>query len=161
MAKATVSDRSDFFKDGLYDLETKSFEFRDGHKGLSFIAKFVVKSSTNSEIQPGMTRSWIVKLDGSKDQKSMAMGDIKGLFFALAGTTTKDVGPPEKNPSAHEQATKAFKCSINETYAKANGFDPNFLVGRPVKLECTLTKTKPSEKKPQGGEFTRHAWSPA
>jgi hypothetical protein len=160
MAKSSVNDRGAFFTEGLFTVEVKSLEFRNGFKGQSFIAKFEVKESNSAEHQVGVTRSWIVKLDKPKT-KDQAMGDIKGLIFALVGVDPKSVKGPELDPGAHEQATKLFKCAIDETYAKASGVDPKALIGKRVKLECTGIKTQPTADKPQGGDFTRHAWSPA
>jgi hypothetical protein len=160
MNKSAVSDSASFFTEGLYTVEVRSLEFRNGFKGHSFIAKFEVKESNSPETLVGVTRSWIVKLD-KPSTKERAMGDIKGLIFALCGTDPKTVKGPELDPSAHEQATKLFKCAIDETYAKANGVDPRALIGKTVKLECTGVKTKPTADKPGGGDFTRHAWSPA
>lgn len=161
MEKSTTSDRSDFFKSGLYTVTTKSFELRDGHKGLSFIARFKVLESNNPELTPGSTRSWIIKLDGTKDQKARAMGDIKGLIFALGGQTAAAVGSPEKNPQAHADAAKAFKCAVDETYAATCRVPVDALIDLPVKLEVAEVDTKPTPTNPNGGKFSRHAWSPA
>jgi hypothetical protein len=159
MAKSTLTDKGAFFTEGLYLCEVASLEFRNGFKGQSFIAKLKVVESNNEGHRPGVTRSWIVKLD-RPDTKAQAMGDIKSLIFALCGVNPKDVKAPEVDPKAHEQATMLFKCAIDETYAKANNIDPKMFIGRQVKLECTSVKTKPTDKKPEGGDFTRHAWSP-
>lgn len=159
MQQSALNDRGEFFAEGLYTVEAKSFEFRDGFKGKSFIAKFAVVESNNPDTPVGVTRSWIVKLDKAAT-KAQAMGDIKSLMFALSGVDPRQVKSPELDPGAHEQATKLFKASIDETYAKTIGVDPRLLVGRRVRLEATTVKTKATADRPNGGEFTRHSWTP-
>ncbi len=159
MASSALNDRASFFPEGLYDCEVKALEYRNGFKGQSFIAKFAVLSSNNPEAPIGTTRSWIVKLDKPKT-KAQAMGDIKSLIFALLGHEPRNIKAPEVDPGPHEQATKLFKCAIDETFAKANDVDPKAFIGRKVHLECTTVKTAPTPDRPQGGDFTRHAWAP-
>jgi hypothetical protein len=155
--------QADFFKGGVYSVTTKSFEFRDGYKGKSFIAKFVIDASNNPEVAVGSTRSWIVKLDGTKEQKTRAMGDIKNLFFALQGLNPDKVKKPEIDPTTHKEASHAFFCSVDAEYAKTKGEGIEHLdfIGLPVKLEATEVDTKPKVVGGAPGKFTRHAWMPS
>jgi hypothetical protein len=160
MEKASISDKGAFFGPGLYLLQVESLEYRNGYKGESFIAKFKVLGSDNDEHGEGVTRSWIVKLDKPKT-KVQVMGEIKSLFFSLLGVAPKDVPSPDKDPKAHADIVAMFKCAVDETYARSKGVDPKAFIGKKVRLEATTVKTAPSPERPTGGEFTRHAWSPA
>ena len=53
MDTAKGSDRGEFFSAGVYTVKAKSFEYRDGYKGKSFIAKFEVVTSNNEDTKPG------------------------------------------------------------------------------------------------------------
>ena len=160
MEKASVSDKGTFFNGGLYLNELISIEYRDGYKGKSCIAKFKVLESNNEEDEVGSTRTWIVKLDNPKT-KDQAMGDIKGLIFALLGINPRQVGSPDKNPNAHKQASDIFRASIDEDFAAKLEKPAPKLVGRKCALEATVVSTAPSKDRPEGGKFTRHAWTPA
>jgi hypothetical protein len=164
MTTSVSSNRSDFFLDGRYLLETKSFEYRpNGHKGTSFIAQFKVLSSDNPAVPVGSTRSWVVKLDGPKDQRERAMGDIKNLFFSLLGKVPSSVPKPEVDMAPHIEAVHLFKCSIDENYAaaKGEGVTGADMLGIRVELEATLVDTRPKTPGGPVGKFTRHSWSPA
>lgn len=163
MEKASVSDKGTFYNGGLYLNELISIEYREGFKGKSCIAKFKVLESNNEEDEVGSTRTWIVKLDNART-KDQAMGDIKGLIFALLGINPRQVGSPDKNPKAHKQAVDIFKAAIDPDFAsmlKDAGTPAPSLVGRKVALEATVVATAPSKDRPEGGKFTRHAWTPA
>lgn len=158
MDKATINDKGEYFAKGLYRLNVDSLEFRNGHKGLSFIAKFkVVESNNNTDV--GVTRSWIVKLD-KKENKAQAMGDIKAFVFALRGLNPRSAPSPEKDPNLHAGAVKLFKAAVDETFAKDNNIPHKWAIGKPINLEATTVATKPKTPGGPAGEFTRHSWSP-
>ena len=87
------------------------------------------------------------------------MADIKSLIFALLGTSAKEVGSPEQNPTTHQQATALFLAACDKAYAEKHKLDPDHLIGRACNLECQSIKTNPKDGKPPG-TFTRHIWSP-
>jgi len=155
MASAKGSSSGVFFTEGVYTTELKEIEFiPNGYKGKSVKFHCKVLESNNPQHAVGSTRVWILKLDKSKDENKRTMADIKGLIFALLGTSAKEVGSPETNPNAHEQATALFVAAIDTTYAKNKGLDPRALIGCKAGLECLSIKTK------GGGDYTRHVWTP-
>ena len=154
MNTAKGSTGGTFFDEGVYLVELKDIEYRDGYKGKSCHFHFTVLESNNG-VSPKSTRVWILKLDKSKDENERTMADIKGLIFALLGTSLKEVGSPEKNPGTHQQATAMFLAAIDETYAKKNSLDGKALIGERANLEVHKTLTK------KGGEYSRHNFSPA
>ncbi len=161
METSTSTQAADFFKAGNYVVAPKSFEFRrGGYKGDSFIARFTVIESNNDDIPVGSTRSWILKLDGAKDKKERAFGDIKNFFFALQGMEPSSVPPFNKDKEPHQFATILFKAAVDANYATQNELDHLEFIGKPVKLEAVETEY---EKKNGGGKgiFTKHFWGPA
>ena len=156
MAKAAGSNSgSTFFTDGVYKVELKEIEYiANGYRGTSCKFHFTVLESNNPAHAPQATRSWIVKLDKTREQNERTMADIKNLVFALTGTSLKQVGSVEVNPKVHTQATEAFFSAIDATVAKKTGMSPTLLIGRQAALECMSVKTK------EGGDFTRHVWGP-
>lgn len=161
MAGATGSSSGVFFTEGNYKVELKEVEFRpNGFKGKSVIFRFTVTESNNPAHPVGSTRVWINKLDKKKDENIRTMADIKSLIFALTGHSVTEVGSPEVNPKAHEQAVACFMAAIDETHAKKSGIAPDALIGCEAKLEVMKIITRPSPKYPQGGEYSRHVWDP-
>jgi hypothetical protein len=151
MAGAAINDKGEFFSAGLYRCTVDSLELRDGHKGISFIAKLKVVESNNGT-PAGVTRSWILRLD-NKETKDQVMGDIKGFIFAVKGLSPRQVPSPEKNPKVHEDAVKLFKAAIDPEFAKKNNINPGWALDKPVNLEATVVKTKKDK------DFTRHSWA--
>lgn len=164
MEKASLSDKGVFFTSGIYENELLSFEYRNGYKGASFIAKFKVLASSNIDHPVDSTRTWILKLDNPKT-KDQNMGDIKSLIFALLGKNPRDIGNHERNPEAHKQAVELFKCMVDEAYGKKVQGERKLatvptLVGRRVALEAVEVVSEPTPQRPNGGKFTRMTWSP-
>lgn len=161
MDTAQGSSSGVFFTTGVYKVELNEIEYRpNGYKGKSVFFRFKVLESNNPEHSVGSTRVWICKLGKKPDEDKRTMADIKGLIFALTGTSAKEVGSPEQNPNAHQQATSAFLAACDKGYAEKNKLDPEMLVGAECNLECQAIKTPPRPGKPEEGTFTRHIWSP-
>lgn len=161
MDTASGSSSGVFFTQGVYDVDLKEIEYRpNGYKGKSVFFRFEVKDSNNPEHPQGSTRVWICKLGKKPDEDKRTMADIKGLIFALLGTSAKEAGSPEQNPQAHQQATALFLAACDATYATKNKIAQDALVGQGCKLECQAIKTAPKPGATEGGTFTRHLWSP-
>lgn len=161
MDTAQGSSSGVFFTQGVYKVEIAEIEYRpNGYKGKSVFFRFKVLESNNAEHSPGSTRVWICKLGKKPDEDKRVMADIKGLIFALLGTSSKDVGAPEQNPKAHQQATALFLAACDKSYADKNGLAQDALVGKGCGLECQAIKTNPKPGATEGGTFTRHIWSP-
>jgi hypothetical protein len=161
MDTAQGSSSGVFFTNGVYKVELAEIEYRpNGYKGKSVFFRFKVLESNNPEHAPGATRVWICKLGKKPDDDKRTMADIKGLIFALTGTSLKEVGSPEQNPKAHAQATAAFLAACDKTYADKNNIAQDMLVGSECALECQAIKVPPRPGKPDESTFTRHIWSP-
>lgn len=161
MDTAQGSSSGVFFTQGVYKVELAEIEYRpNGYKGKSVFFRFKVLESNNPEHSPGSTRVWICKLGKKPDEDKRVMADIKGLIFALTGNSAKDVGSPEQNPKAHQQATAFFLAACDKTYADKNSIAQDALVGEECGLECQTIKTAPKQGATEGGVFTRHLWSP-
>lgn len=145
--------------EGKFLVEITKLFLNDGYKGKFFIAEFSIQESTSALDPVGTTRSWTVSLDGERGRR--ALGDIKGLIFALTGKDPRDCGQPEDDPALHAEAAKLAMAACDEDYAKKNGVDPSLFVGVPVRLETLHKATQPKPGNPQGGTFTVHRWSPA
>lgn len=162
MDTAQGSSSGVFFTQGVYKVELAEIEYRpNGYKGKSVFFRFKVLESNNPEHSPGSTRVWICKLGKKPDEDKRVMADIKGLIFALKGTSAKDVGSPEQNPKAHQQATSLFLAACDKTYADRNNIAQDALVGEECGLECQAIKTAPKPGATEGGTFTRHLWAPS
>lgn len=164
MDTAQGSSSGVFFTQGVYKVELTEIEYRpNGYKGKSVFFRFRVAESNNAEHPAGSTRVWICKLGKKPDEDKRTMADIKSLIFALTGTSAKDVGSPEQNPKAHQQATGAFLAACDKSYADKNGIAQDMLIGAECNLECQEIKTppNPSKGKTEEGKFTRHVWSPS
>lgn len=162
MDTASGSTSGVFFTNGNYKVELLEIEYRpNGYKGKSVHFRFKVLESNNTEHGVGSTRVWICKLGKKPDEDKRTMADIKGLIFALMGTSAREVGGPEQNPKAHQQATSVFLAACDPTYAKKNGIDGALLVGNECALECQAITLKPKPGlEASGGQFTRHIWNP-
>jgi hypothetical protein len=161
MDTAQGSSSGVFFTGGVYKVKLDEIEYRaNGYKGRSAFFRFKVTESNNPEHPVGASRVWICKLDKKPDENKRTMADIKGLVFALTGTSAKEVGAPEQNPKAHQQATAFFLAACDKTYAEKNNIDGEALIGTECALECQAIQTKPKPGSTEGGTFTRHIWSP-
>lgn len=161
MDTAQGSNSGVFFTDGLYKVELSEIEYRpNGYKGKSVFFRFKVLESNRAEHPVGATRVWICKLGKKPDDDKRTMADIKSLIFALTGTSAKEVGSPEQNPKAHQQATAAFLAACDKTYAEKNNIAQDMLVGAECGLECQAIVTKPKPGSTESGTFTRHVWAP-
>lgn len=162
MDTAQGSNSGVFFTGGNYKVELTEIEYRpNGYKGKSVFFRFKVLESNNDEHKPGATRVWICKLGKKPDEDKRTMADIKNLVFALTGTTLKEVGSPEQNPKAHQQATQFFLAACDKNYADKNNIPQDALVGEVCNLECQSVQTKPKPGSTEPGTFTRHVWTPA
>ena len=158
MGKSEVSTKAKYFTGGVYTLKPISLKFHEGYKGQSFIAEFKIVSADNGTPE-GVTRSWVLGLSDIRT-RDRNLGNIKQLFWALAGTDPETVGSPESDPGPHQEAVHLFKCAIDPKYAAEHGIDPSDFIGVPVRLEATEVETKPTPLRPEGGKYTRMAWSP-
>lgn len=160
MGSAQGSNSGVFFTQGNYDVELYEIEYRaNGYKGKSAFFRFKVTASNNPQHPVGASRVWICKLDKKPDENKRTMADIKNLVFALTGLVPKDVGTPEENPKAHQQATSVFLAAIDKTYSEKNGVPQDMLLNRGCKLEALAIKTGGRDGKAEG-TFTRHVWAP-
>lgn len=161
MDTAQGSSSGVFFTQGVYKVALSEIEYRpNGYKGKSVHFRFKVLESNNAEHSVGATRVWICKLGKKPDEDKRTMADIKGMIFAALGTSAKDVGSPEQNPKAHQQATALFLAACDKAYADKNNIKQDALVGTELNLECQAIKTNPKPGATEGGTFTRHIWSP-
>lgn len=161
MDTAQGSSSGTFFTNGIYKVGLKEIEYRpNGYKGKSVHFRFKVLETDNPEHPVGSTRVWICKLGKKPDEDKRTMADIKGLIFALLGTSAKEVGTPEQNPKAHSQATALFFAACDKAYADKNGIAQDELEGKECNLECQVVNTSPKPGQAEGGKFTRHNFSP-
>ncbi len=123
-----------------------SFTVRDREL---FIAEFKIVTSTNPEHVAGSTASWSCK-DPSSDNGS---GDVKAFCIAALGNDPRQV--KDNDEKAQLQATLLAFAAMGEAEAfKRLGVPENLFVGRRLKLETSVIKTK------AGKDFTKHVWSP-
>ncbi len=114
-----------------------------------FIAEFKILSSTSPEHAVGSTASWSCK-DPSSDSGS---GDVKAFCIAATGNDPRQV--KDSDEKAQLQATYLAFAAMGEAEAfKRLNLPENFFVGRRLRLETSLIKTK------AGKDFTKHVWSP-
>lgn len=152
MPDADLNNKGNYMGPGRFLVETKAIKYKDSkHRGKSYIIEFTVVESTNPAHEPGSSGSWVIKLD-----KPQAWGDIKAFMMALAmDIDPKTAKTPKQDPELHAKATELAKAAISAEHAQKLGAEEDFLLGLPVRLETTMTKTQ------KGGDFTIHAWSPA
>lgn len=137
---ADPSGAGQYFEPGEHVAEVLRISSRKGHKGLSFIAEFEVKSTNNPGLTPGSRRSFVRNLS-KPDTLSMALGDIKGLLLALF------------NVDSRTEYGKAFaeKCGALTERAIGAG---NPLSGALVCISVFVKKTK------AGSDFSNHVFMP-
>lgn len=160
---SSSGDSGVFFDPGTYTVALKAIEYiPEGFKGKSCKFHFTVKTSSNADCPEQSTRSWIVKLDKTKDQNVRTLSDIKNMIFALLGQDPRELRSAEKNPKAHAQASALFKAAISPAFAASHNppLSPKFLVGRECQLEAQQVPTKPKFEGGPAGKFTRHVWAP-
>jgi hypothetical protein len=141
---------------GLFEIEVlttkkmwgwnKSFTVRD--KEL-FIVQFRLLHSTNPNHAEQSTASWTCK-----DPSDGGAGDVKAFCIACVGIDPRLV--KETDEGAQLQASLLALAAQGEAEAFARlGLPEDFFIGRRVKLETKMVKTKALN------DFTKHIWSPA
>lgn len=146
----------EYMKPGLFDVEVLStirkmawnaaFTVRDREL---FICEFKILTSSTPDHLVGSTASWSCK-DPSSDSGS---GDVKTFCIAATGNDPRQV--KDNDEKAQTQATLLAFAAMGEAEAfKRLGLPENFFVGRKLKLETRMIKTK------AGKDFTKHTWSP-
>lgn len=140
----------------LQDIRAKASE-KPGKKGAPvFICAFKIVESSTPKHAPGSDGSW--SLSGAALE--YGLGDIKQLFFAIIGVTSRDATP------AHDAAAGLFvRYVLGSPQAKAeiDALPPeqrpaqDFYKSTRVRLS---TKTKVN-KTDATKSFTQHYWSPA
>jgi hypothetical protein len=144
-----------YFTEGVFTVALKEIEWiPNGYKGKTCKFHFTVLTSSDPAHAVGATRTWFAKLDKSREANEKTMADIKNLVFSLLGQSPKEVGAPDKNPQAHQQAAKIFKAAIDASFAAESKISPTMLIGKQCALEAVGIKKK------DGGDFTRHVWAP-
>lgn len=161
MAQKEIFGKGQYFEAGIFEVKLKTFTVKpDGFNGASFISEFEVITSSNPEVQPGVTRSFVMLFSNK-----YIMADVSQLVMALMGF---DPSKPEnqKNPALRELVAKYTRASLGSVAAKAElaqmeaTFADGQFIGQHLKLECVKVPTRPSVKNPEGGQFTAHRWSP-
>ncbi len=146
----------DYLGEGLFEVEilstirkmawNKAFTVRDREL---FIAEFKITDSNNPAHAVGSSASWSCK-EPSSDNGS---GDVKAFCIAAVGKDPRQV--KDNDDQAQTQATLLAFAAMGEAEAfKRLDLPENFFVGRRLRLETKLVKTK------AGGDFTKHIWSP-
>lgn len=124
-----------WWKAGRYRGRVTKVEFKDGHKGQSYIIECEVLSSSNPEIKVGETRSQVIKMD-----KESASGNIGSFMCVCMAILT---GENLDNPD---------KCEFEESDIEASFGVDQPLVGVELEIEAIDIKTR------AGGDFTKIAY---
>lgn len=133
--KATKDRQSgggNWWKAGSYLAKITKVEFRNGHKGQSYIVECEVLASNNPAVLVGETRSQVIKMD--KESASGNIGSFVCVCCALLSGKNLD------NPDA---------CEIEESDIEASCGPDQPFVGLEVAVEAVDIKTK------AGGDFTK------
>ncbi len=149
MQAAPIFGRGNYMKEGNYTVKITNVFVKPRFKGGNvFVAEFEILESNNPEQKTGGTGSWVPKIETPN-----TFGDIKSLMFACCGVDGKTI--KNEDTKSHEQATLLAKAACGSEAAKtALNVQDGFLVGKQVRLECTMITTK------AGTPFTRYTWSP-
>lgn len=114
------------------------------------LIEFTFLESSNPGHEVGSSSSQYINMANPK-----AHGNWKAFIFAAAlDLDPSQVKPYAVTPEPHDTATGLIKAAVSVEHAKAIGLDPGFLIGREVRLETVVVKTK------AGTDFTVYNWTP-
>lgn len=94
VTKARQMGGGNWWLKGRYRAKVTKVEFRNGHRGESFIVECEVLQSNNPEVLVGETRSQVIKMD-----KESALGNIGSFLCVCMSVMT---GENLDNPDANE-----------------------------------------------------------
>ena len=123
--KARQSGGGNWWKKGKYRTRITKVEFRNGHKGESYIIEGEVLASSNPEILVGETRSQVIKMD-----KESALGNIGSFMGVCAAVMT---GENLANPDLNE---------VTEADVEASHGEDQPLVGLELEIDAYDIETK-------------------
>lgn len=139
---ATVSGGGVWFTDGHYDVEVDRVLEHNGQDNiLSYIIEATITATNNPERPVGLKCSQVIKFGGKG--KVMANVNVKVFLAAAFGL---DLNKPEDSARADRDITPTVvaRCAAED----------NPLKGKRLRLHCFTTKKR------DGGDFTKHVWSP-
>ena len=137
ISKARQSGGGNWWLKGKFRVRISKVEFREGHRGQSYIVESQVLTSSNPEVLVGETRSQVIKMD-----KESALGNIASFLCAAMASMT---GENLDNPDANE---------IGESDVEASYGPDQPLVGVELNVEAIDIITK------AGTPFTKVVYTP-
>ena len=140
---AKTTGGGNFIKPGKGVLIVREIKLQDGFKGRSFIAEFLVESSTATEAgkepnAPGSSVSKIEKLTGKPDHVQSALGRVKAFLIACTGQLEADLTEDEMG-TAFDEALDHPESVVGTRV----GYETFQVVTKETKTEITAVKWIP------------------